>query len=75
MDTYNAAAWLLDRHIEAGSADTVAVRYRGQDVSYGAMQRLVWRVQRGLAAIGGPEGETLDMLNILPPSAPGTGTR
>ena len=52
MDTYNAAAWLLDRHIEAGSADTVAVRYRGQDVSYGGMQRLVWRVQRGLAAIG-----------------------
>ncbi len=40
METYNAASWLLDRHIEAGSADNIAVRYRGRDVSYGAMQRL-----------------------------------
>jgi len=52
METYNAASWLLDRNIAAGLADNVAVRYRGQDVSYGAVQRLVWRVQRALADIG-----------------------
>ena len=52
METYNAASWLLDRNIATGLADNVAVRYRGQDVSYGAVQRLVWRVQRALADIG-----------------------
>ena len=39
METYNAASWLLDRHIATGLADHVAVRCRGQDVTYGDVQR------------------------------------
>jgi len=52
MGTYNAASWLLDRNIDEGRADQVAVRYRGRDVTYGEMQALTWRVQHALAALG-----------------------
>ncbi len=48
MGTYNAASWLLDRNIESGLADSIAVRCHGRDVSYGAVQHLTWRVQRAL---------------------------
>jgi len=41
METYNAASWLLDRNIAAGLADNIAVRYRGQDVSYGAVKSII----------------------------------
>jgi benzoate-CoA ligase family protein len=67
METYNAASWLLDRHIDAGSADNVAVRYRGRDVSYGAMQHLVWRVQRALADVGvGRDERVVIVMNDSP---------
>ncbi|HEY4610844.1 MAG TPA: AMP-binding protein, partial [Ilumatobacteraceae bacterium] len=52
MNTYNAASWLLDRNVDDGRGDDVAVRYCGRDVTYREMQLLTWRAQNGLAALG-----------------------
>src|SRR6187431_914611 len=67
MGTYNAASWLLDRNIESGLADSIAVRCRGRDVPYGAVQRLTWRVQRALADLGvGRDERVVIVMNDSP---------
>jgi benzoate-CoA ligase family protein len=48
MDRYNAAAWLLDRHLEAGDGDRTAYRVDGATTSYADLQAEVWRVQGAL---------------------------
>ncbi len=50
--TYNAAAWLIDRHVAAGDGDRVAVISGDQQLTYAQLQREVWRVQHALAALG-----------------------
>ncbi len=57
MATYNAAAWLLDRHITAGDGDRIALRCDGQPVSYRDVQREVWRAQNALRELGLHEGD------------------
>lgn len=59
---YNAAAWLLDRHLEQGRADRVAVRCRGVSTTYEELQSEVWRVQSTLAALGVPAGHRVAMV-------------
>jgi benzoate-CoA ligase len=53
----NAAAWLLDRNVALGRGDRVAIRYRGTDVTYRAVQAATWRVQHALAELGVERGE------------------
>jgi benzoate-CoA ligase len=50
--TYNAAAWLVDRHVESGGGDRVAVICRDQRLTYGDVLRKMWRAQRALASLG-----------------------
>jgi benzoate-CoA ligase len=50
--TYNAAAWLVDRHIESGNGDRVAVVCRDQRLTYDDLQRQMWRAQHALASLG-----------------------
>ena len=57
MDAYNAAAWLLDRHIATGDGDRVAARCQGQGTSYQDLQREVWRTQNVLRALGVNSGD------------------
>src|SRR5690349_18037750 len=52
MGTYNAASWLLDRNIEDGRGDDVAIRYCGRDITYQDVQSLTWRVQSALSELG-----------------------
>jgi benzoate-CoA ligase family protein len=49
MSTYNAATWMLDRNVEAGRADRVAVRCNEQSHTYSDVLRLTWRVQHALS--------------------------
>jgi len=32
---FNAATWFVDRHVVEGRAKRVAIRYDGQDITYG----------------------------------------
>jgi benzoate-CoA ligase len=50
--TYNAAAWLVDRHVEAGDGDRLAVVCGSDELSYADLQRQVWRAQNALASLG-----------------------
>lgn len=48
---YNAAGWLVDRHVEDGNAGRVAVVCDDEQLTYGDVQREVWRAQHALAAL------------------------
>jgi benzoate-CoA ligase family protein len=48
---YNAAAWLVDRHVEAGDGDRLAVVCGERRLTYADLQRQVWRAQNALAEL------------------------
>jgi len=50
--TYNAAAWLVDRHVESGGGDRLAVICRDERLTYSDLLRRIWRAQHALAALG-----------------------
>ncbi len=62
MDAYNAAAWLVDRHVDQGRGERVALRCDGRDTTYTALQSELWRVQRALAHFGVTSGERVAMV-------------
>ncbi len=41
--TYNAAVWLVDRHVEAGDGHRLAVISGSSRATYADVQRQVWR--------------------------------
>ena len=51
-ELFNASAYLLDRHLEAGAGSVVAVRHAGGDLSYETMLARVCEAASGLAALG-----------------------
>ncbi len=51
-DCYNAAAWLLDRHLAEGRGGRLAVVAGEERWSYEDLSRLVAAVQHGLGALG-----------------------
>jgi benzoate-CoA ligase family protein len=46
---YNAASWLIDRHVAGGHGDRVALVAGDDTVTYAGVQRLAWRAQHALA--------------------------
>ena len=62
MEHYNAAAWLVDRHVAAGSGHRVAFRVDGVETTYAALQEQVWRAQRALADLDVRRGERVAMV-------------
>jgi benzoate-CoA ligase len=61
-DHYNAAAWLLDRHVDEGRGDRVAVRHRNVSYRYGDLLDDVWRAQNAIAQLGLSAGDRLAMV-------------
>jgi benzoate-CoA ligase family protein len=49
---YNAAAWLVDRHVDAGDGHRAAVVGGDERWSYDQLLGQVWRVQNALATLG-----------------------
>ena len=45
---YNAAGWLLDRHVAAGDGDRLAVICGDDHLTYADVQRQAWRAQHAL---------------------------
>lgn len=51
-EVFNAATWLVDRHVDAGDGDRVAIRCRGQAITYRELSDLVAKVSTGLRRLG-----------------------
>ena len=62
MTTYNAAAWLVDRHLAAGLGDRPAFRIDGRSTDYAALQREVFRTQHALRALDVRRGERVALV-------------
>ena len=52
MVTYNAAAWLVDRHVSAGDGDRLAVVCGDVQLTYSELQHQIWRAQHAIADLG-----------------------
>jgi benzoate-CoA ligase family protein len=59
---YNAGHWLLDRNIEAGRGENVAIRSRGVSYTYNDVLRATWRAQNALVSLGVRAGERVVIL-------------
>ncbi len=62
MANYNAAAWLLDRHVDAGRGARVAIRTAGESLTYDDVQAEVWRAQNALQEFGLGVGDRVAMV-------------
>jgi len=62
MAHYNAATWLVDRHVHEGRGDRVALRCNGADTTYAALRAELWRAQRALQQLGIGPGERVAMV-------------
>ena len=62
MKPYNAAAWLLDRHVREGRGDAVALRCLGRSTTYAELLREVQRAQLLLAELDAKPGERVAMV-------------
>jgi benzoate-CoA ligase family protein len=59
---FNAAAWLVDRHVNDGRGRAVAFRCGDQELTYEALQRAVWATANGLLSIGVDAGDRVLMV-------------
>ncbi len=62
MPTFNAAEWLVDRHVREGRGGRVAIRCRGDATTYTELQIDVWRAQNLLADLGAAPGDRVAMV-------------
>jgi benzoate-CoA ligase len=70
MGGYNAAEWLLDRHVEGGRGDRVAIRSGGDSMTYAELQADTFRAQRALAALGIEAGDRVVLVVNDEPAFP-----
>jgi len=62
FESYNATAWLLDRHVDAGRGQAVAIVSDGEEQRYDDVQRDVWRAQHALRDLDVRPGERVAMV-------------
>src|SRR6266540_837973 len=70
MNAYNAAAWLVDRHVAAGDGNRTAIRFDGSSITYADVQRQVWRAQHAMAALGAVAGDRIVLVVNDEPAFP-----
>jgi benzoate-CoA ligase family protein len=51
-EPFNAATYLVDRHVDAGRGDRTAVRHQGRDISYASLRDDTARVAAALVRLG-----------------------
>ena len=51
-ELFNASAYLVDRHVEAGGGDRIALRVRGRSIGYGELLEQVCGAAAGLRGLG-----------------------
>ena len=62
MGKYNAAAWLVDRHLDAGRGERIAIRCQGESLTYDEVQGEIFRAQHVLADRGVRPGDRVAMV-------------
>ncbi len=62
MTEHNAAAWLVDRHVDAGRGNRTAYIVDGQQTTYAGLLREVWRAQHALRSLDVRRGERVAMI-------------
>ncbi|HET6963302.1 MAG TPA: benzoate-CoA ligase family protein [Acidimicrobiales bacterium] len=65
---FNAAEWLVDRHVAGGRGHRVAFRCPDSTVTYAQLQAETWRAARMLADLGVGEGDRLLMVVLDEPA-------
>jgi len=63
-EEFNAGTWLLDRHVEAGDGERVAIRQQGKSYSYADVLDATKRVSTGLRALGVRPEERVAMVML-----------
>jgi len=66
-DSFNASTWLLDRNVESGRGDHVAIRSQGESLTYADTLALVERMATGLRARGVRPEERVAMVMLDSP--------
>ncbi|MCP3934833.1 MAG: benzoate-CoA ligase family protein [Actinomycetia bacterium] len=61
-EQFNSATWLVDRHVDEGRSDRIAIRCQGRSTTYGELQQQLWRAQHLLAELGLSAGDRLAMV-------------
>lgn len=61
-ERHNVAAWLVDRHVDEGRGERVAVRCEGVDTTYAELQGEMFCVQNALAQFGVGAGERIALV-------------
>jgi benzoate-CoA ligase family protein len=69
-EPFNAAAWLVDRHAQAGGGDRVAYRCGDEAVTYTDLQALTWRAAAMLGELGLGPGDRFIMVVSDEPAFP-----
>lgn len=62
MTDFNAAQWLVDRHVEEGRGDRIAIRCQGESTTYGDLLIEMHRAQRLLASLGVVAGDRVALV-------------
>lgn len=62
--SFNLSTWLVDRHVDEGRGDVVAIRTRGESHTYADVLDRVERVATGLRAIGVRPEERVAMVML-----------
>jgi benzoate-CoA ligase family protein len=60
--SFNAAAWLVDRHVAAGRGDRVAYRCGDETVTYRGLQKQIWATANGLRSLKVEPGDRVLMV-------------
>ena len=70
MTEHNAAAWLVDRHVDSNAGGRVAYRVDGHDTTYSQLQEQIWRVQNALRLLDVRRGERVALVVNDEPAFP-----
>src|SRR5215469_18686338 len=61
-EPFNAAAWLVDRHVAEGRGERVAYRCGDESLTYRGLQKLVWTTANGLRSLNVEPGDRVLMV-------------
>jgi benzoate-CoA ligase len=67
---FNAAAWLVDRHVDTGGGDRTAYRWDGGTLTYAGLLEETWRAGNLLTGLGVEPGDRVLMLVRDEPAFP-----
>ena len=62
QENFNAADWLIDRHVAAGDGQRIAYRYLDEAITYASLQSLTYRAARLLDHLGVGSGDRVLMV-------------